>query len=139
MMYNMYKKNTLGSIIGQIREEKQLTQTEFARLLGCKETQGPRISEIELGYDRNRNFINEDFINNVIEKFNIKQQENQDNIWKAFYMNKFSSFGYEIDIKFLGKYIDADIADRYINQKSIPNEIIFDQLIEKYMNFLYRY
>lgn len=131
MMYNMYKKNTLGSIIGQIREEKQLTQTEFARLLGCKETQGPRISEIEIGYNKNHKFISEDFINTIIDRFNIKQKENIDNIWKAFYMNKFSSFGYELDIKVLGKYIDADIADRYINQ-TIPNEILFDQLIEKY-------
>ena len=131
MMYNMYKKNTLGSIIGQIREEKQLTQNEFAKLIGYKETQGARISEIEIGYNKNHKFISEDFINAVIDRFDIKQEENIDNIWKAFYMNKFSSFGYEIDIKFLGKYIDADIADRYINQ-TIPNEILFDQLIEKY-------
>ena len=131
MMYNMYKKNTLGSIIGQIREEKQLTQSEFAKLIGYKETQGARISEIEIGYNKNHKFISEDFINAVIDRFDIKQEENIDNIWKAFYMNKFSSFGYEIDIKFLGKYIDADIADRYINQ-TIPNEILFDQLIEKY-------
>ena len=131
MMYNMYKKNTLGSIIGQIREEKQLTQSEFAKLVGYKETQGARISEIEIGYNKNHKFISEDFINAVIDRFDIKQEENIDNIWKAFYMNKFSSFGYEIDIKFLGKYIDADIADRYINQ-TIPNEILFDQLIEKY-------
>ena len=131
MMYNMYKKNTLGSIIGQIREEKQLTQSEFAKLIGYKETQGARISEIEIGYNKNHKFISEDFINAVIDRFDIKQEENIDNIWKAFYMNKFSSFGYEIDIKFLGKYIDADIADRYINQ-TIPNEILFDQRIEKY-------
>ena len=131
MMYNMYKKNTLGSIIGQIREEKQLTQNEFAKLIGYKETQGARISEIEIGYNKNHKFISEDFINTIIDRFNIKQEENIDNIWKAFYMNKFSSFGYELDIKVLGKYIDADIADRYINQ-TIPNEILFDQLIEKY-------
>ena len=126
MMYNMYKKNTLGSIIGQIREEKQLTQSEFAKLIGYKETQGARISEIEIGYNKNHKFISEDFINAVIDRFDIKQEENIDNIWKAFYMNKFSGFGYEIDIKFLGKYIDADIADRYINQ-TIPNEILFEQ------------
>lgn len=132
MIYNMYKKNTLGSIIGQIRQEKQLTQNEFAKLIGYKETQGARISEIEIGYNKNHKFISEDFINTIIDRFNIKQEENIDNIWKAFYMNKFSSFGYELDIKVLGKYIDADIADRYINKKIIPNEILFEQLIEKY-------
>ena len=107
MMYNMYKKNTLGSIIGQIREEKQLTQSEFAKLIGYKETQGARISEIEIGYNKNHKFISEDFINTIIDRFNIKQEENIDNIWKAFYINKFSSFGYELDIKVLGIEVNA--------------------------------